>query len=98
MNRTFFTAPAAMLVSGFILFGTASPASAAESCQSVPTQIREAAATADASTAKRVLGYASIGEKLCEAGNDRAANKKFAAAAKTLNVDVASLTAVTAAK
>ena len=89
MNRTFFTAPAAMLVSGFILFGTASPASAAESCQSVPTQIREAAATADASTAKRVLGYASIGEKLCEAGNDRAANKKFKAAFNALGIDEA---------
>lgn len=87
MNRTIFTAPAAFLVAGTILFATAAPAAAAESCQAVPAQIREAAATADAGTAKRALGYVSIGEKLCEAGNDRAANKKFKAALTALGVD-----------
>lgn len=94
--RRLFLAPAAVaLTAGLFL---AAPAFAASDCAATPTQLRAAAATAEASVAKKALGYVSIGEKLCEAGNDRAANKKFAAAAKTLNVDVASLTAVTAAK
>ena len=89
MNRTFLTAPAAFLVSAVILLGTAAPAAAAESCAAAPAQIRQAAATAEASVAKRALGYVSIGEKLCEAGNDRAANKKFKAAFTALGVDEA---------
>ena len=76
----------------------AAPAVAEETCATTPAQIRSVAATAEAGVAKRALGYVSIGEKLCEAGNERAANKKFAAAMKTLNVDAASLTAVAAAK
>ena len=88
MNRTLFTAPAAFLVSAAILFATAAPASAAESC-AAPAEIRTAAVSADASVAKRALGYASIGEKLCEAGNDRAANKKFKAAMNALGIDPA---------
>lgn len=87
MNRTFFTAPAAFLVAGTILFATATPAAAAETCSAVPAQVREASATVDASTAKRALGFASIGEKLCEAGNDRAANKKFKAALTAIGID-----------
>lgn len=87
MNRFLITAPAAFAVSAAILFGTASPVAAAESCQAVPAQVREAAPTLDAATAKRALGYASIGEKLCEAGNDRAANKKFKAALTAIGVD-----------
>ena len=91
--RRLFVAPAA--AAGLFL---AMPAFAATDCAATPAQLRTAAASAEASVAKKALGYVSIGEKLCEAGNDRAANKKFAAAAKTLNVDVASLTAVAAAK
>ena len=87
MNRFLITAPAAFAVSAAILFGTSSPAAAAENCQAVPAQVREAAATLDATTARRALGYASIGEKLCEAGNDRAANKKFKAALTAIGVD-----------
>lgn len=87
MNRTLFTAPAAFLVSATILFATASPAAAAEKCAAVPTQVREIAATADASAAKQALRYVSVGQKLCEAGNDRAAGKKFEAAFAALGVD-----------
>lgn len=87
MNRTFFTAPAAFLVSATILFATATPAAAAEKCAAVPTQVREAAVTADASAAKQALRYVAVGQKLCEAGNDRAANKKFAAAFTALGID-----------
>ncbi len=87
MNRTFFTAPAAFLVSATILFATASPAAAAEKCAVVPAQVREAAATADTSAARQALRYVSVGQKLCEAGNDRAANKKFEAAFAALGID-----------
>lgn len=77
---------------------TAAPALADEACSTTPAQIRNVAATADAAAAKRALGYVSTGEKLCEAGNERAANKKFAAAMKVLNVDSASLGTAAAAK
>src|SRR5688500_18599095 len=89
MNRNLITAPAAFLVSAVLLFGAATPAAAGESCQAVPAQIREAAASADASSARKALGYASIGEKLCEAGNDRAAGKKFKAVLTALGIDSA---------
>lgn len=87
MNRTLFTLPAAALVSAGILFATAAPAAAASTCAAVPAQVREVAATADASAAKQALRFVSIGEKLCEAGNDRAANKKFAAAFSALGIE-----------
>jgi hypothetical protein len=80
------------------LFIAAMPAAAAESCSATPAQLRSVAASADAATAKKALGFVSIGEKLCDQGADRAAGKKFAAAAKALNVDLASLTPAAAAK
>ena len=96
MRRLFVATPAALaLTAGLFL---AAPAVADETCATTPAQLRTVAASADASVAKRALGYISIGEKLCEAGNERAANKKFAAAMKTLNVDAASLPTVVAAK
>jgi hypothetical protein len=77
----------------------AAPALASdEACATAPSQLRTVASTADAATAKKAIRYISTGEKLCEAGNEREAGKKFAAAMKTLNVDSASLTAVAAAK
>ncbi|MFC3711760.1 hypothetical protein ACFOMD_04210 [Sphingoaurantiacus capsulatus] len=87
MNRALITAPAAFLISATMIFATAAPAAAAERCAAVPTQVRAAAATADASAAKQALRFASVGEKLCEAGNDRAANKKFEAAFAALGID-----------
>lgn len=80
------------------LFIAAAPASADETCSATSSQLRTMAASADAATAKKALGFVSIGEKLCDQGADRAAGKKFAAAAKALNVDLASLTPVAAAK
>ena len=90
MNRMFATAPLALLVSAGFLFAAAGPAMAADArCEAYPAQLREAAATADASSARTALRHVSIGEKLCEAGNERAATKKFAAAMKTLGLDEA---------
>ncbi len=80
------------------LFGAAAPASADETCTATSSQLRSVAATADVAAAKKALGFVSIGEKLCDQGADRAAGKKFAAAAKALNVDLASLTPAAAAK
>ena len=91
MNRTLIAAPVAFLVSTGCLFAAAGPAMAAsdERCTTLPGQVRQAAATADGSAARQALRYVSIGEKLCEAGNERAATKKFAAAMKTLGLDEA---------
>lgn len=99
MRRLFVAAPAAIALTAGLFLVTAAPAFANETCATTPAQLRTAAAaTADASAAKRALRYVSTGEALCEAGNERAAEKKFAAAMKALNVDSASLTTVTAAK
>lgn len=88
MNRTLFALPAALLVSTVTLFATAAPAAAADKCAAAPAQVRElAAAATDAGAAKKAIRYASVGEKICEAGNDRAAAKKFAAAFAALGVD-----------
>lgn len=97
MPRFFVAAPAALALTAGLFLATATPALAADAeCAATPTQLRTVAATAEASVAKKALGYVNIGQKLCEEGNERAAGKKFAAAAKALNVDVASLTAVAA--
>ena len=98
MRRLFVAAPAAIALTAGLFLVTATPALAAATCATAPAQLRTAAATADASTAKRALRYVSTGEALCQAGNERAAEKKFAAAMKALNVDDAALTTVAAAK
>ena len=86
MNRSFLTFPAAVLMSAGLLFATAAPASAAtaEACITVPAQLRQAATAADAGTARRALGHVATGEKLCAAGNERGASRKFAAAMRAL--------------
>lgn len=91
MNRLLLTVPAALLVSTGFLFAAAGPAMAApdERCAVLPAQLRDAAGNAETRTARKALGYISIGEKLCEAGNERAAAKKFTAAMKTLGVEQA---------
>jgi len=84
----------AALAAGF----AAAPALANDkACETTPAQLRTIASTADASTARNALRHIATGEKLCEAGNERQAGKKFVAAMKLLNVDSASL-AVAAAK
>ena len=95
MNRLFVTAPVAFLVSAGFLFAAAGPAMAADArCQAYPVQLREAAATAHVGRAKAALRQISVGEKLCEAGNERAGVKKFTAAMKTLGIEEAQQLAV----
>jgi hypothetical protein len=87
MTRILFAAPLAFAVSAVFLGATVSPAYASEAaCQAMPQNIRQIAATADQKVARKALGYTRTGEMLCEAGNERAAQKKFETAYKTLGV------------
>lgn len=94
MNRAFLTAPLAIVVSSVFMFAAAGPASASASasagdqtCTARYGEIRAAALTAEAAVARQAFRQLDIGVKLCEAGNARAAGKKFAAAARTLGID-----------
>ena len=63
------------------------PAFAADqSCQTIAADIRAAAATADEKSARRAFRKADIGERLCQAGNERAADKQFTRALKALGL------------
>ncbi len=87
MNRILFTAPLAFVVSALFVTASVSPASASDAaCAAMPSNIRSVAANAEAETAKKALKYVRTGELLCEAGNERAAQKKFETAYKTLGV------------
>ncbi|MGB3721970.1 MAG: hypothetical protein WA979_04025 [Pacificimonas sp.] len=83
-----FPAIAAVVILTSLLAGTAfSPVQAAETaCDTMPADIRAAAQRADTADARRALRKAEIGAALCEAGNERAARKKFAQALKSLGV------------
>jgi len=95
MNRAFVTTPIALLVSAGFMLAAAGPAAAADPrCTTLPAQARAAAQTADPSTARSALRHIATGEKLCEAGNEREAGKKFAAAFKTLGVEPVQVAAV----
>ncbi len=88
MIRSLIIAPAALLVSTTLLFAAAGPAAAAEAdrCATAPAQVRAAAQAADPQDAKRALRYLQTAEKLCEAGSDRAADKKLEQALRTLGL------------
>lgn len=60
-------------------------------CATTPAQLRAAASTADAGTQRKALMLVSTGERLCAVDADLEARKKFAAAARALNVDLAAL-------
>lgn len=96
MNRIFFTAPLALIASAIFVTVSVGPAAAAndEVCSAMPQSIRTIAAGADASVAKKALKYTRTGELLCEAGNERAARKKFEVAFKTLGTSATEYAAV----
>ncbi len=78
---------AAVFVTSMTLGATFSPVHAAETqCETMPADIRAAAQSANVDDARRALSKAEIGEALCEAGNERAARKKFAQAIKSLGI------------
>jgi hypothetical protein len=88
MNRTFLTLPLALVASALFLSLSGAPAVADEAfCTAMPAKIRTVAASAtDATAAKAAVRDAATGVKLCDAGNDRAARKKFEVAFKRLGV------------
>ncbi len=100
MNNRFFLAPIAFAISAAFIGAAASPAMAGESktCVTTPAQLREVAATAQPSDQRQALSLVDIGEKLCAAGGRKEASKKFAAAAKLLGTDIASLSGGPAAQ
>lgn len=63
----------------------------ANPCTTAPASLRAAASNADAAKAEKALRLVVLGEKLCAAGGRGEATKKFAAAAKALDTDLASL-------
>lgn len=85
------------LIAIAIAAGFSAPALAADAsvCVTSPTAIRSAAANAQPDQAVKALRLVTVGEKLCEAGGRSEASKKFAAAAKALGTDLASLTTAT---
>jgi len=80
-----------MLRISLILFAFAASPAFANVCVIAPDALRTAAASADAAKAKQALRLVTLGEKLCEANGRGEATKKFAAAARVLNTDMAAL-------
>ncbi|WP_416908815.1 MAG: hypothetical protein ACMVO5_04175 [Polymorphobacter sp.] len=86
----------ALAAAGLAAISSPAFAEDASVCMESPAAIRAAAATAEPAKAKKALRYAAVGEQLCDAGGRREAAKKFAAAAKALDTDLAALTTKTA--
>lgn len=89
-----FALAAPVIAAAFL--GTAAVAAPAAVCQTTPMQLRTAAASADAAAQRKALALVTTGEHLCAADAAFEAKKKFAAAARALNVDLAALPAPTA--
>lgn len=91
--RFLVAAPLALaLATAFV--GAAVPAYAAPSptaCDTTPGQLRAAGANAPAGAQQKAAILISTGEHLCADQARGEAAKKFAAAARVLNVDLASL-------
>jgi hypothetical protein len=99
MIKSLYIAPLALIVSTVVVGAAASPAVAGTAtCVATPAKVRAAAATAQPEQQKKALQLVSMGEKLCAENSDFEASKKFAAAAKALGTDVASLPDVVAAR
>ena len=95
ITRFLIAAPLAIAISAAFLGATASPALAADTtCAQAPAQIRAAAVNAAPDQARKALAMVATGEKICAEGGRFEAAKKFAAAAKALGTDLASLPGV----
>jgi len=98
-TRFITAAPVAIAISAAFI-AAAVPAFAAPSastCTTTPGQLRAAASTATTDRQKSALILISTGERLCAVDATLEASKKFAAAARTLGVDMAALPASTTA-
>lgn len=99
MTRFLVAAPLA-LIAATAFIGAAVPAfaaPAAPACEATPAQLRSAATTAPAAAQQRAAILISTGEHLCADRATGEANKKFAAAARALGIDLASLPATAVA-
>ncbi len=91
--RFLVAAPLALAVATAFV-GAAVPAYAATTtaaCETTPGQLRAASSTAPASAQQRAAILITTGEHLCADQARGEAAKKFAAAARILNVDLAAL-------
>ena len=88
--------PLAILAAVTFVGAAASPAAAAPvNCSATPAQIRTLANAKGGDVAAKVTMLVATGEKLCAADAKYEAGKKFAAAAKLLGTDLASLSTAT---
>ena len=100
MTNRLLIVPIAIAISAAFIGAAASPAMAAgATCTTTPIQIRSLVSTStDTDSARKALSLVNVGERLCDAGARNEAGKKFAAAAKLLGTDLASLNTATAAR
>lgn len=97
-TRFFIAAPIAIAVSAAFIGAAAGPARAAPSptmCVDAPGQLRAASSTAPIDAQKHAAMLITTGEHLCADRANVEAAKKFAAAARALNLDMATLSAPT---
>lgn len=98
-TRFLIAAPIAIAVSAVFVGAAISPAhaAAAANCATTPVQLRTAAdAATDVAAQRKALMFISTGEKLCADNAKFEAGQKFAAAAKALKLDLATLPSATA--
>lgn len=97
-SRFLIAAPLALAISAAFIGAAAGPAFAATSptmCATIPGQLRAASSTAPIAAQQRAAILITTGEHLCaDRARDEAA-KKFAAAARALDLDMAALPAQT---
>ena len=98
-TRFLIAAPIAIAVSAVFVGAAISPAHAATAidCTTTPVQLRAAAGTtSDVAAQHRALMFITTGEKLCADNAKFEAGQKFAAAARSLKLDLAALPSATA--
>jgi hypothetical protein len=79
-------------VAAALAFSTVPAAASSDVCAVAPGALRSLAASADAATQRKAVRNIALGEALCDARNRVEAQRKFAAAAKTLGTDLATAT------
>lgn len=90
-TRFLVAAPLAIAFAAVFVSAAAYAAPAPSACETTPGQLRAASTTAPAPAQQRAAILISTGEHLCADQARGEAAKKFAAAARILNVDLASL-------
>ena len=89
ITRFLVAAPLAIALATAFVGAAANAATPAATCDTTPGQLRAASSTAPASAQQRAAILIATGEHLCADQARGEAAKKFAAAARILNVDLA---------